>query len=54
MSGVALILSCYVLLSLKGKKMSEVTAKGAGREEEEVQEPEKWQPEQADYVTCYL
>ena len=37
MSVVALLLSCYVLISLKGRKMSEVTARGAGREEAKLE-----------------
>ena len=37
-SSVAVALSVYVLVSLKGKKLSEVTAIGAGRESEPVSE----------------
>ena len=32
-SGLAVTSSLYILISLKGKRMSEVTSAGAGREE---------------------
>ena len=35
---VAFVLSCYVLISLKGHKMSEVTAQGSGRGVESTNE----------------
>ena len=40
LSAVALLLSVYILISLRGKSMSEVTAKGAGRNEEKTETEE--------------
>ena len=39
-SGLAVVSSLYILISLKGKRMSEVTAAGAGREENEKSDVE--------------
>lgn len=40
LSAVALLLSVYILISLRGKSMSEVTAEGAGRNEEKTETEE--------------
>ena len=39
-SGMAVMSSLYILISLKGKRMSEVTSAGAGREENEKSDVE--------------
>ena len=39
-SGLAVVSSLYILISLKGKRMSEVTSAGAGREENEKSDVE--------------
>ena len=39
-SGLAVMSSLYILISLKGKRMSEVTSAGAGREENEKSDVE--------------
>ena len=39
-SGLAVMSSVYILISLKGKRMSEVTGAGAGREEKDKSDVE--------------
>ena len=39
-SGLDVVSSLYILISLKGKRMSEVTGAGAGREENEKSDVE--------------
>ena len=39
-SGMAVVSSLYILISLKGKRMSEVTSAGAGREENDKSDVE--------------
>ncbi len=46
-SAIALLLSVYILISLKGRKMADVTAEGAGRAEPDEKEEEKGQDNEA-------